>query len=200
MEPHETAQISPHTKPTAATWLPATPVRRPRNARIDEDMALIATVIKDRGASSSRPVVVEFTDDDGVIGRSHVTLPAGQDAQAWADVVATRQQDGSRRQEMEAAIAQCIAGTAPSDIVRVRITLPKLWQKITRRLHNGPRNNLDAETMRGLAQHVVGRATPAIVADLNAVRSNAEVDALKAEWQALLDAGVTAFDEVDEDV
>lgn len=161
-------------------------------------MAVTATIIKDSGPSGTRNIVVDFSDDDGLVNRARVRLSAGIDAQVWADAIAQRRSDNARRQEMEEAIDQCVAGTAPGDIVRTRITLPKLWERITRRLHNGPRNELDVDTMRGLAQHVVGRATPAIRADLNNVRSNAEVNALKVEWQALLDAVVTEFDEIEE--
>ena len=157
-----------------------------------------AVIIKDAGPGSTRNVTVDFSDDDGFINRAHVRLSAGVDAQVWGDAVAVRRSSGARKREMETAISRCIAGEDPASIVLVRVARPKLWETMTRRLHNGPRRGLEEEIMRGLAQWVVNRGTPAIRSDLNNVRTNAEVNALKAEWQALLDAVVAEYDEVEE--
>jgi hypothetical protein len=162
-------------------------------------MPATATILKDSGPTNTRNVTVQFDDENGLINVAHVRLSAGIDAQTWADVAAARKYDGVRRREMEIAIDRCIGGEDPATIPLVRIARPELWKRMTRRLHNAPRNGLDADTMRGLAQWVVNRATPAIRADLNNVRTNAEVNALKTQWTALL-TSVDEFDDVEEEV
>jgi hypothetical protein len=162
-------------------------------------MPATATILKDSGSGTTRNVRVQWQDDDGVINAKMFRLPAGVDSQTWADSLAEKRSATARKKEMEAAISRCIDGEDPDTIEIVRIARPKLWEHMTRRLHNGPRRGLDKDTMRGLAQWVVNRANPAIRADLNNVRTNAEVNTLKAEWQALLDAGITEFPEVEEE-
>ena len=163
-------------------------------------MPATATIIGDTGEARRRRVQIDIADEDGAISTVLRYTGPGAMSQAAADVVATDVQKQYRNAELNRAIRRCIDGEDPATIPLLRVARPKLWETMTRRLHNGPKNELPDEDMRGLAQWVVDRATPAIVADLNSVRTAAEVNnTLKPSWQALLDAVVPEFDDVSEE-
>ena len=162
-------------------------------------MALTAVVTRDDDPSGNTPRWVDIElKSDGVTFRTiSRIMPAGVNAQAVGDAKLTHGFNNAKKRERESAVKKCMDGENPDTIALELIARPKLWETMTRRLHNGPRNDMPADELRGLAQWVVNRATPAIRADLNNVRSNGEVNALKAQWTSLL-TGVDDFDLVDE--
>ena len=160
-------------------------------------MPATATILKDSGPATTRNIDVQWQDEDGIINRGKFRLSAGVGAQVWADSIAEKRSVSARRKEMQRAIQQCIDGTDPADVERVRIALPKLWETMTRRLYN---KNGDAAALRGLAQWVINRGSPAIRDDLNGVHTLSEVNALKLAWQDMLDVSVPDYVEIGEDV
>jgi len=151
-------------------------------------MAVTATVVHDDDptASTKRFVVIEF-DSNGTVFRTRTRpLPAGVFAQEWADGVKDRYFENVRRAEAEKAVARAILGVSPATIPLRFVSRAALRKLITRRLYNAPKKQLPVEEMIGLAQWVFNRPSSEIASDLGNVRTEAEIDALKAQWTSML--------------